>query len=98
MSTHFEGEIRVDETIDFDIDCSTVFNLSDPADQINTLSWAVEDGSVTLGTAEIQNGTKAVVPVSAPSLKLYSYHFIRATITTVSGQIYKPGIRIRIVK
>lgn len=97
MNQAFTGYKRISETIDFYIDCSEEFALTDPIDQINSASWAVESGDVTIDSSRIEDTDKAVVRVSGGT-KLYSWHRIRATITCDSGQVYTPMIRIQLTR
>lgn len=97
MSTVFQGNKRLADVIDFYIDCSDEFALTDPADQISSATWAVERGDVTIDSDRIEGTDQAIARISGGS-KLYSWHAIRATITCVSGQVYTPLIEIQIVE
>jgi len=91
----FTGYKRVADVIDFYIDCTDEFDLTDPADQIDTVSWAVEFGDVVIDSSRIEGTNQAIARVSGGS-RLYSWHGIRATITCVSQQVYTPLIEIQI--
>lgn len=93
----FTGYKRPSDIIDFYIDCADEFALTDPADQIDTATWAVESGDVTIDSSRIEGTDKAIARVSGGT-KLYSWHRIRATITCVSGQVYTPLIKIQLVR
>lgn len=93
----FTGYKRPADVIDFYIDCADEFALTDPADQINTATWAVEKGDVVIDSYRTEGTDKAIARVSGGT-KLYSWHAIRATITCVSGQVYTPLIRIQLTK
>lgn len=96
MST-FQSEKRVADVIDYYIDCADEFALTDPPDQINTVTWVVESGDIVVDDDRIEGTDQAIVRISAGT-KLYTWHSIRATITCVSGQIYTPLIEIQLVQ
>lgn len=93
----FTGYKRAADVIDFYIDCSDEFALTDPPDQIDTVGWAVESGDVVIDSSRVEGTDQAIARVSGGT-KLYSWHRIRATITCVSGQVYTPLIRIQLVR
>jgi len=88
---------RVGDIVDFYIDCSDEFALTDPPDQINTAVWAVESGTVVIDSSRIEGTDQAIARVSGGD-KLFTWHSIRATITCTSGQVYTPLIRIQITR
>jgi len=93
----FESEKRLADVVDFYIDCGIEFALTDPADQINTATWAVERGNVVVDSYRVEGTDQAIARISGGTT-LYSWHSVRATITCVSGQVYTPLIRIQLVK
>lgn len=93
----FSAVKRPGDVVDFQIRCEDIFNLWRPADQIESVTWAVEYGSVTLSNERISGTTKALVRVTGGG-RLYSWHNIRATINCVSGQIYTPIIELQLVR
>ena len=97
MSENFEGKKRLNESIDIYIDCSDTFALTDPADQIDNVVWAVEDGDISTSLPRVEGTDLAIVRVSGGT-KLYSWHSVRATITCVSGQVYTPLVEIQLIR
>jgi hypothetical protein len=91
----FTAYKRPADVVDFYIDCTDEFALTDPADQIDTVSWAVEMGDVVIDSSRVEGTTQAIARVSGGT-KLWSWHSIRATITCVSGQVYTPLIKIQL--
>lgn len=97
MTTELKGTKRAAESIDIYIDCSDTFALTDPADQISSVVWAVEDGDISLSLPRVVGTDLAITRVSGGT-KLYSWHSVRATITCVSGQVYTPLIELQLVR
>ena len=93
----FTGFKRPADVVDFYINCADEFALTDPADQISTAVWAVEDGDITIDSSRIEGTDKAIARVSGGT-KLYSWHSLRVTITCVSGQVYTPLIELQLVR
>lgn len=91
----FTGYKRPADVIDFYIDCTDEFILTDPADQINTATWAVETGDIKIDSYRIEGTDQAIARVSGGT-GVWSWHSIRATITCVSGQVYTPLIEIQL--
>jgi hypothetical protein len=86
----FTGYKRPSDIVDFYIDCSDEFALTDPADQIDTATWAVESGDVVIDSYRVEGTDQAIARVSGGT-KLW-------TSTCVSGQVYTPLIRIQLVR
>lgn len=97
MTTELKGTKRLDESIDIYIDCADTFALTDPADQIDNVVWAVEDGDISTSLPRVVGTDLAIVRISGGT-KLYSWHAVRATITCVSGQVYTPLVEIQLVR
>lgn len=90
-------EKRLTDEVFVQINMAKEFVLWDPVDQINSVSWAVESGDVTLSDDSIKGTDKCLVKVSGGT-KLYSWHAIRATITCASGQVYTPLVEIQLIR
>lgn len=92
----FKTTKRAADQVFVQINCAAEFALWDPNDQIASVVWAVETGTVTVDNeSNTINSCKARV---SGGTKLYSWHAVRATITCVSGQVYTPLIEIQIVR
>lgn len=96
-SAIFETDKRIADVVDIYILCEEQFTKTDPADAINTATWAVESGDIVIDSYRTEDTDKAIARISGGT-KLYSWHSIRATITCVSGQVYTPLVRIQLVK
>jgi hypothetical protein len=98
MSTEFkDGTKGVTEKLDVRIVCTPEFAKSDPVDQIDNVAWSVDYGDVTIANPRVVGTDTAVARVEGGS-KAYTWHGVRATITTVSGQVLAPLIHIRLVR
>lgn len=87
---------RLADQVDVKISCAKEFALFSPVEQISTVSWAVEKGDV--GISDERNTAESAYVRVSGGTRLYSWHAIRATITTVGGQVYTPLIEIQLVR
>lgn len=92
----FQTTKRLNDQVYVQINCDQEFALWDPVDQIASVSWAVESGTVTVDD-DSYTLTSCKARVSGGT-KLYSWHAVRATITCVSGQVYTPLVEIQLVR
>jgi hypothetical protein len=95
----FETRKAPDEILDMVIDWTAELALSNPADVINTSSWALADNhadDLTLGTAAI-TGNKTKVRISAGG-RIGVIHYLVNTITTVGVQTHQRTIHVHMYR
>lgn len=94
---------RLADVVDIYINCADEFALTDPPDQISSVSAVTEHGTVTVDSTRYDDASEtapnalAIVRVSGGT-QLYSWSSVRMTINCASGQRYTPLIRIQLTK